>query len=313
MTTSSTRRSALAVIVAGVGFGTTGTTQTFAPEGAESLSIGGARLLLGGLLLALIGGVRYVRRSGWRPPRFSTGLWWVLLGGAAVLAFQATFFVGTRANGVAVGTVVALGSSPLFAGLFEWLVFRQRPTRRWAVATGLAVVGMVLLTGLAGAVTLEPVGLLASLAAGSSYAAYTIATKAVLRRGWGATSAVSAMLGVGAVLAGFVLLGTDNAWIATGRGLAVVAWLGIVTVVIAYLLLGQGLRGLSAATATTLTLAEPATASLLGVFVLGESLTGWQYLGIATVATGVVIAGTEPATGAAQRAPEPDRQVSGAS
>lgn len=289
----STRRSALAVIVAGVGFGTSGTAQTFAPAGAEPLSVGAVRLLVGGLLLALIGGVRHVRRSGWRLPAFSTGFWWVLAGGAAVLAYQATFFAGTRANGVAVGTVVALGSSPLFAGLFEWLVFRQRPTRRWAVATGLAVAGMALLTGLAGAAALDALGLLASLAAGASYAAYTIATKAVLRRGWGATSAVSAMLGLGAVLAGFVLLGTDNAWIASGRGLAVVAWLGVVTVVAAYLLLGQGLRGLSAATATTLTLAEPATASLLGVLVLGEALTGWQYAGIAAVAAGVVIAGTE--------------------
>ncbi|MGC3953832.1 MAG: EamA family transporter [Propionicimonas sp.] len=293
MPSLTTRRSALAVIAAGVAFGTTGTTQTFAPAGAEPLSVGAVRLLVGGLLLAVLGGARHVRRSGWRPPRFSTGFWWVLLGAAAVMAYQATFFAGTRANGVAVGTVVALGSSPLFAGLFEWLGFRQRPTRRWAVATGLAVLGMVLLTGLIGAVSLQPAGLLASLGAGACYACYTVATKAVLRRGWGATSAVSAMLGLGAVLAGFVLLGTDNAWVATGRGLAVVAWLGVVTVVVAYLLLGQGLRGLSAATATTLTLAEPATASLLGVLLLGEDLTGWQYLGIATVAAGVVIAGTE--------------------
>lgn len=286
------RRSALAVIAAGVAFGTTGTAQTFAPAGAEPLSVGAVRLLVGGLLLALIGGVRYYRRAGWTLPRFTTGFWWVLLGASAVMAYQATFFAGTRANGVAVGTVVALGSSPLFAGLFEWLGFRQRPSRRWAIATGLAVVGVVLLTGLTGG-TLNPVGFVSSLGAGASYAGYTVATKAVLRRGWGATSAVSAMLGLGALLGGLVLLGTDNAWITTGRGPAVVAWLGVVTVVVAYLLLGQGLRGLSAATTTTLTLAEPATASLLGVLLLGEQLTVWQFAGIAIVAAGVVIAGTD--------------------
>lgn len=308
MTTPSTRRSALAVIASGVGFGTTGTVQAFAPAGAEPLSVGAMRLLVGGLVLAAIGAIRHYRSSGWRLPRFSAGFWWVLLGAAAVMAFQATFFGGTRANGVAVGTVVALGSSPLFAGLFEWLGFRQRPTRRWAIATALAVGGMALLTGLSGGAELQPVGLLASLSAGASYAGYTVATRAVLRRGWSATSAVSAMLGLGAVLAGFVLLGTDNAWVVKDNGPAVVLWLGLGTVVVTYLLLGQGLRGLSAATATTLALAEPATAALLGVLVLGELLTGWQYAGIATIAAGVVIAGTDR-TASNQVAATPGRRA----
>ncbi|MGC4153671.1 MAG: EamA family transporter [Propionicimonas sp.] len=305
----STRHCALAVVVAAIGFGTTGTAQTFAPAGAEPLSVGAIRLLVGGLLLALIGGVRYYRHVGRTLPRFTTGFWWVLLGAGSVMAYQATFFAGTRANGVAVGTVVALGSSPLFAGLFEWLGFGRRPTRRWAVATGLAVAGMVLLTGLSGGAAVDPSGVLASLGAGASYGGYTVATKAVLRRGWDATSAVSAMLGLGALLADFILMGTDNTWIATGRGLAVVAWLGAVTVVGAYLLLGHGLRGLSAATATTLTLAEPATASLLGVLVLGEMLTDWQFAGIAAMAAGVLIAGTERAGDQvdARRAPTPAR------
>ena len=63
--------------------------------------------------------------------------------------------------------------------------------------------------------------------------------------------------------------------------------------VVTYLLLGQGLRGLPAATATTLTLAEPATAATLGVLVLGETLAPLQWTGLAAVVTGVVIAGTD--------------------
>ncbi|MDQ7993874.1 MAG: EamA family transporter, partial [Propionicimonas sp.] len=257
------RRSVLAVLGAAVLFGTTGTVQALAPAGANPLSIGAARLFLGGTLLALIGAARYLRRAGLTLPRPSTTAWWVLLGAGCVMAYQATFFAGTRSNGVAVGTVVALGSSPLFAGLFEWLGFRRPPALRWWLATGLAILGIGLLTGLAGSGPVRPIGLLASLGAGAAYAGYTVATKAVLLRGWGATSTVTAMLGGGAVLAALVLLGTDNSWTAGPAGLGVVAWLGVVTVVVTYLLLGQGLRGLSAATATTLTLAEPATASLL--------------------------------------------------
>lgn len=289
------RRSALAVVAAAVLFGTTGTAQAFAPEGATPLSVGAARLLLGGGLLALVGVARHVRRAGWRVPPWSGTAWWVLLGAGCVMAYQATFFAGTRANGVAVATVVALGTSPLFAGLFEWLGFRRRPTPRWALATGLALVGLVLLAGLSGAPAPDPVGLSASLAAGASYAGYTVATKAVLARGWEATSTVCAMLGVGAVMAAIVLPNTATGWLATPSGIGVVVWLGVVTVVVTYLLLGQGLRRLSAATATTLTLAEPATASLLGLLVLGETLTGWQVAGIAAVLAGVAIAGVATA------------------
>jgi len=294
-----TRRSVLAVLAAAVLFGTTGTVQALAPDTAGPLSVGAVRLLVGGALLALLGLVRYLRRAGPRLPRPSTAAWWVLLGAACVMGYQATFFAGTRSNGVAVGTVVALGSSPLFAGLFEWLRFRRAPSPRWWVATGLAIVGIGLLAGPASAGPVEPLGVVASLGAGAAYAGYTVATRTLLLQGWDATSTVTAMLGTGAVLAGLVLLGTDNAWIARPSGLGAVAWLGVVTVVVTYLLLGQGLRRLSAATATTLTLAEPATASLLGVLVLGETLSVWQAAGIAVVTAGVAIAGTEPAAASA--------------
>lgn len=336
---TSPRRGAAAVVAAGILFGTTGTAQTFAPAGAEPLSVGAARLFLGGLLLGLIGLARWAgaRRASsvappgtvpaasptdpdtqpsdphnppsadpalppapadptWvadRLPRWLPVALWVALGAGCVLAYQATFFAGTRANGVAVGTVVALGSSPLFAGLFEWLAFRRRPTLRWLGATGLAVLGVVLLARLIGATDAraDAGGLLASLAAGASYAGYTIATKALLLRGWGSVSAVSVVMAAGAALALPVLLAGDTGWLAQPAGIAVVAWLGVVTVVVTYLLIGLGLVGLRAATVATLTLAEPATATLLGVLVLHEPLGLVQLLGILAVAAGVLVAG----------------------
>jgi DME family drug/metabolite transporter len=288
-------RAALFVVGAALLFGTTGTAQALGPAGTTPLSVGAVRLLVGGSLLAAIGLARRVRRAGWTLPRPSSAALWVVAGAASVMAYQATFFAGTRANGVAVGTVVALGSSPLSAGLFEWLLWRHRPSVRWLAATGLAVAGMAALAGLLGssAGRVDPAGLLASLGAGASYAAYTVASRALLQRGWGATSAVSAMLGTGAVLAAVVLAGTDTGWLAAPGGLALAAGVGVVTVVVTYLLLGQGLRGLRAATATTLTLAEPATAATLGVLLLGEVLAPLQWTGLAAVVIGVVVAGTE--------------------
>ena len=50
-------------------------------------------------------------------------------------------------------------------------------------------------------------------------------------------------------------------------------WLGIATISIAYVMFTWGLGGLTAATAATLTLGEPLTASILGIVVLGERLS----------------------------------------
>lgn len=282
------------MVSAAILFGTTGTAQAFAPETAGPLSVGAVRQVIGGTLLAVIGLAGWVRGHGLRLPRWSAKAGWVLLGGACVMAFQATFFYGTRANGVAVGSVIALGSSPLFAGLFDWLRGR-RPTGRWAVATALAVGGIGLLTGAVGGTdSMQPLGLLASLIAGAAYAGYAVSTAILLQQGLDALPTTAAVLGTSGLIAALILPFTDNSWVAEPRGLAVAGWLGGITVVVSYLLVGAALRHLSAATAITLGLAEPMTAALLGVVVLGEALVPLQWLGVIAVLIGVVIAGTAP-------------------
>lgn len=68
-----------------------------------------------------------------------------------------------------------------------------------------------------------------------------------------------------------------------------VLWLGIATVAVAYVLFTWGLQGLTAATAATLTLGEPLTASILGVSVLGERLSILAIVGLVVLATGLVL------------------------
>lgn len=280
------------MVAAAVLFGTTGTAQALGPAGMDPLSVGAVRQASGGLILAAVGLIVWWRREGVRTPRLTPKLGWVVLGGAAIMSFQATFFAGTLANGVAVGTVTALGSSPLFAGLFEWLS-GSRPTGRWLAATAVAVVGLVLLSGAIGAArSLDPVGLALSLAAGASYAAYAVCAATLLRRGVRPVISTGSILGVSGLIAAAILPSTDLGWLAEPRGVAMAAWLGPVTVVAAYLLMGTALRTLTAASAVTLGLAEPITAAGLGVIVLGETLSGGQWLGLATVLVGVLIAGT---------------------
>ena len=61
------------------------------------------------------------------------------------------------------------------------------------------------------------------------------------------------------------------------------------TIAVAYTLFTWGLERLSAATSATLTLAEPLTASLLGIAVLGERLTATAAAGLIVLAGGLLV------------------------
>ena len=73
-----------------------------------------------------------------------------LIAAGAVATYQLSFFAAVADTGVAVGTIVALGSAPALAGAIEWAVERRAPERAWAMATALACAGVAMLA-LAGA------------------------------------------------------------------------------------------------------------------------------------------------------------------
>jgi DME family drug/metabolite transporter len=189
-------------------------------------------------------------------------------------------------TGVAVGTVVAVGSSPILAGLLVILVWRRRPTTHWLLATALAVSGVILLAG-GGEVAIHPVGLALALATGLSYAVYVLATKRLLDD-QPAERATAVVFGLGALLLTPILFLSDLSWLARPSGLLVVLHLGVVTIGLAYLLFAQGLTAVPAAAAVTLSLAEPLTAALLGLFFLGERLPAIGFVGIGLLFAGLL-------------------------
>ena len=309
-------RAVLLVLLAAVCFGTTGTAQALGPD-ADPVALGAARIAVGGLGLALVALVadRWSRRRGgstragtvvggavtrrWRTAAV------VGLGALGVLAYQPAFFLGTTRNGVAVGTVVALGAAPVVTGLLAWLVRRERPGTWWAVATALATAGLAVLglgPGAPGGTGLDVAGVLASVGAGAAYAVYTVAGAALIGTGLRPTVSMAAMFGTAGVLSVGVLAVTGTAGLTSPAGLATVLWLGLVTTTLAYVLFGHGLARLGAPTVATLTLAEPLTATVLGLAVLGERLAPAAVAGLVVLAAGLVVL----AVGArARRAPAP--------
>jgi len=97
-------------------------------------------------------------------------------------AYQPFFFAGVARTGVAVGTVVAIGSGPVWAGLLSILVRGERPSPRWLAATIVAVLGCVLLVTAGSDINVDPAGIGLALGAGLAYAAYAVASKGVLEK-----------------------------------------------------------------------------------------------------------------------------------
>lgn len=273
------------VLGAAMLWGTTGTAQSFAPAGFDPLIIGACRLAIGGVALMLL--ALHCRRiddlKSW--PWFK-----VLLAACFTAAYQLSFFAAVVRTGVAAGTIVAIGSSPIAAGFLAFFFLGERPDRRWWAATTSAVAGCTLL-GLAGggeAVRIEPAGLLLAIFAGSAYAAYTLAIKDLLKTR--DPDAVTAMVVcIAALLLAPLFYFRPVAWLARPAGLAVVLHLGIFSMALSYWLFARGLQRIPAATAVTLSLAEPMTAGLLGVVVIGEHLPAAAWCGLGLILGGLLM------------------------
>ncbi|MGO8959023.1 MAG: DMT family transporter [Streptosporangiaceae bacterium] len=286
---------AIAVLLGAAAWGSTGTAAHFAPDGAAPASVGAARIALGGLLLLAIAlattdSRRAVAGLLSRGPRSRAVL---LLAAAAVAGYQVCFFTAVRETGVAVGTVVAIGSAPVFTGALSRITGGSPPGRRWVLATASAVLGCTVLiasghpaaanaaaTALGGA---SPAGVGLALGAGLCYAVYAVAAARLISAGSPETAVMGLLFGAGAVLLSPLLLASSPGWVLTGRGLAVTAYLGIVTTVLAYLCYGRGLRTVPAPVAVTLGLAEPVIAAILGLVVLAERLTAAAVVGLVLV------------------------------
>lgn len=276
---------ALLVVLAAVLWGTTGTAQALGPDDVDPLVVGWVRLAIGGAGLVLVARVRRAVRSPLHRGWFATAV-------VSVAAYQLTFFGGVRLAGVALGTAVGIGSAPIWGGLVDWRFAGWRPSPRWTIAAVIAITGALLVAGQPGDAGTRPgIGLVLATGAGASYALYAYALQQLAREGDADHVAANVFTAAAVVLAPTLLVG-ELAPIATGRGVLMALHLGLIATTLSYALFTRGVRDTPVATATLLSLAEPLTAVLLGVTIVGEDLTAPAAAGVALLLAGVAVAAT---------------------
>src|ERR1019366_8451684 len=191
------------VLVAALLWGTTGTAAAMAP-GVGPLAIGAAAMGVGGLLQAAAASrVMFTHRGGltaeWRT---------VMLSAGAVAVFPLAFYSSMRLAGVAVGTVVSIGSAPPAAAGIEGIVDHQPLSRGWALGTPVGVSGVLAITlahrqtgPATTAATAQPVlGIALGLLAGFTYALYSWGAAQVMRAGPPSRPVMGAVFGLGGIL-----------------------------------------------------------------------------------------------------------------
>jgi drug/metabolite transporter, DME family len=286
------------ILAAAALWGTTGTSQALAPESASSLTIGALRVIIGSVPLLLLAILRGGFRSGtrWHIPT-------VLMAGFSTAAYQIFFFNGVRLAGVAIGTLVGIGSTPIFAGLLGRFFEKEKLSGRWVSATLLTICGCVMLSGFGSQSSADSasfLGLVLALAAGFTYAIFTLVNKRLLAHHTPDESmAVSFCLGALILLP--VIFLKDISWVMTSNGAVVVLHLGLLATGVSYMLFGRGLRTVAVSTVGTLTLAEPLTAGILSVLLLGERLSPLSFFGIILLITGLLILTLQPGTGDSEK------------
>lgn len=279
-------RASLWVLVAALLWGTTGTAAAMAPD-VGPLAVGAAAMGIGGLLQAFAA-VRVIRAY-----HVALLLNWRLVGVSAIATavYPLAFYTSMRLAGVAIGTVVTIGSAPVMSALIEAVADRRRLSARWTLGAGIGVTGIVLLAfarqGDPVAAAHPLAGIALGLLAGATYALYS----------WGAGRLMAAIpfravmgsiFGLGGLLLMPMLFTTGAPIVASTQNLTAVAYLAIVPMFLGYLSFGKGLATLPASTVTTLTLVESAVAAFCAVVVLGEQLAPSGWIGVALVLVSLV-------------------------
>ncbi|MDQ0296958.1 DMT family transporter [Streptomyces diastaticus] len=281
------------LIVAGAAWGTAGAAASLLYRVSD---IGPVTLsfwrYVGGL--ALLVGVHALRR-GRRTPRpaepVGRKVRRVLATGVGLTVFQTAYFAAVQETGLAVGTVVSLGSGPVLIALGARLLLGERLGRGGLLAVGGALLGLAVLVLGGEGVAVRPSGIALGVLAAAGYASVTLMTRFWGRDGDGdPLSTTTWAFVVGALLLlpfglleGVVPQSTDPV-----RVIGLLVYVAAVPSALAYALYFAGAAVVRSATVSVIMLLEPVSAAAIAVLLLGEELTAPTVLGTLLMLVAVV-------------------------
>ena len=217
----------------------------------------------------------------------------ILVGGTGAALFFPLFILAFQLTGVGVAAVVSIGVAPIFVGLIAWIALRQPPGKQWAIGTVVAVAGVVALNWPSGNNTVSFLGVAFAMAAALGYSLQATGMGMISKRHT-PFQCVAPMFTIGTIFQAPLSYGKDFSFLQDPVLLLGALSGGIVTVALAYAFFIYGIARIGAATAVTVGLMEPLTASILGVAFLEEKVSAVGIAGSILILTGLVIVSRPP-------------------
>ena len=217
---------------------------------------------------------------------------WMFIGTGilSVVLFNLFFLTTFTLSSLAVA-VLLLYTAPVFVMLLSVLLFKERLTRQKLLALASTVLGCLFLSGVfSGSWQCPPEALVTGILSGFGYALYSIFSKFALRRYSSATISAWTFYMASLPLLPFAAFGGMlSCFVLIPVTAVAAAGISILCTVLPYLLYTYGLKYVEAGYASILAMLEPVVGCLIGLTVLGESLTVPKAAGLFFILAAIVI------------------------
>ncbi len=217
----------------------------------------------------------------------------ILVSGTGAALFFPLYIKAFQLTGVGVAAVVSIGVAPIFVGLIAWIALKQSPGKQWVIGTLIAVTGVVALNWPSGDNTVNVLGIGFALAAAFGYSLQATGMGMISKRHT-PFQCVAPMFTIGTIFQAPLSYGKDFTFLQDPALLMGALYGGIVTVALAYAFFIYGIARIGAATAVTVGLMEPLTASILGVVLFSETVSTIGIVGSVLILAGLVVVSRPP-------------------
>lgn len=209
-------------------------------------------------------------------------------GVVSVVLFTVCYFSCQEICSLAVASIL-LYTAPAIVVVLSAILWRERVTKKKLLALGLTLVGCALVCGVfSGSLTVTGGGIALGLGAGFFYALYSIFGRYALAHYGPMTVTVWTFVFAGVASLALVRPAELAALAQPSLALTAVG-LVVCSTVLPYILYTRGLARVEAGKASILASLEPVVASVAGVVLFGEPMSGLTAAGIVCVLAGVYI------------------------
>ncbi|MCF9033306.1 DMT family transporter [Acinetobacter nectaris] len=286
------------VLSAAVLWGTTGTIASFSPT-LSPLTIGAAAMGGGGLLQTIL--ARKAIKDHFH--EIKSHFFILIIGILAVFVYPLAFYSSMHLAGITIGTVISMGTAPLFTALLEKIFENKKLSLRWFISFILGAIGILCLslgesqqTHISNHFSEEEKlgGLLLGIIAGLAYALFSWIAKRLIDRNISSKAIMGSMFGGASILLLPICIFSSSTIFIHPMNIFVIGYMILIPMFLGYVLFGYGLKTITASQALTLTLFEPVVAALLAITLVGEKLELIGWIGMILIMICLILLSKKP-------------------